>query len=74
LEKDWDNVACKVKKSQKNSARLNAFIAQKVAGAQGLIVDAETQTKTITFRRLKEKVVGIEPVNFFTYLVVVFLI
>jgi len=66
-EKDWDNVGCKVKKSHKNSARLNAFIAQKVADAQGLIVDAETQTKTITSRRLKEKVVGIEPVNFFPY-------
>ena len=66
-EKDWDEIGCKVKKSHKNSARYNAFIAQKVADAQGLIVDAETKTKTISSRRLKEKVIGIEPINFFIY-------
>ena len=67
LEKDWDSDTSKVKKSHKNSLRLNAFIAQKVADALGLIVDTETKTKTLTSRKLKEKVVGIEPVNFFTY-------
>ena len=67
LEKDWDADTSKVKKSHKNSLRLNAFIAQKVADALGLIVDTETKTKTLTSRKLKEKVVGIEPVNFFTY-------
>ncbi len=66
-EKDWDEVSCKVKKSHKNSARLNAFIAQKLADAQGLIVEAETKTKTISSQRLKEKVIGITPTNFFTY-------
>jgi len=67
LEKDWDSETSKVRKSHKNSLRLNAFIAQKIADALGLIVDSETKTKTLTSRKLKEKVVGIEPVNFFTY-------
>jgi hypothetical protein len=34
-EKDWEPIACKVKKSHKNSARLNAFVAHKVAEAPG---------------------------------------
>jgi len=67
LEKDWDEIACRVKKSHNNSARLNAFLAHKVADAEGLIVESETKTKSISSRKLKEKVLGIEPVNFFTY-------
>ena len=58
LEKDWDPVSCKVKKSHKYSSRLNAFISNKVAEAEVLIVDFETKVKTITARHLKDKVVG----------------
>lgn len=67
LEKDWDPISCKAKKSHKNSSRINAFIANKVAEAEALIVDSETKVKSITSRRLKDKVVGVEPVDFFKY-------
>ena len=66
-EKDWDKETYKVKKSHRNSGRLNAFIAQKVAEAEALIVDSETKVKTISSRQLKDKIVGIEPVDFFDY-------
>jgi integrase/recombinase XerD len=67
LEKDWDPVTCKVKKSHRNSARLNAFISQKTADAEALIVDSAVKIQPITSRKLRDKIVGIEPVDFFEF-------
>jgi hypothetical protein len=64
---DWDNEAFKVRKTHKNSGRLNAFITQKLADAEAIIVETETKVKTISARKRKEKIIGIEPVNFFDY-------
>ncbi len=66
-ESDWDAVGCKVKKSHRNSGRLNAFIAQKVADAEAVVVDEQAKVKTISARKLKDKIVGVEPVDFFEY-------
>jgi integrase/recombinase XerD len=66
-EGDWDKDNLKVKKSHKNSGRMNANIAQKVADAEALIVDTETKVKNVSARRLKEKIIGIEPVDFLDY-------
>lgn len=66
-ESDWDSVSCKVKKSHRNSGRINAFIAQKVADAEALVVDAQAKINTISSRQLKERIVGLDPVDFFEY-------
>jgi len=66
-EVDWDEVGCKVKKSHRNSGRLNAFIGQKVAEAEAIMVDEQAKVKTVSARKLKDKIVGIEPVDFFEY-------
>ncbi|MEI6683799.1 MAG: site-specific integrase [Bacteroidota bacterium] len=66
-ESDWEPITCKVKKSHRNSGRLNAFIAQKVADAEAIVIDNQTKVNTVSSKKLKEKIVGIEPVNFFDY-------
>lgn len=65
--KDWDGTNQRVKKSMKNSARLNAYLDQKVADASAMIADSERRTKSITAKKLKEAIKGKDSVNFMAY-------
>ena len=66
-ESEWDDVKQKVKRNYPNSARMNAFLAQKVADAQALIADNERKRGNITAERLKEAIKGKNSENFIEY-------
>lgn len=63
----WDKNNHRVKKSHPNSARLNAYIAQKVAEAEGVALELETKKKSVSSGRIKEKIMGKSSVDFFQY-------
>jgi Site-specific recombinase XerD len=64
---EWNEEAGKVRKSHPNSARMNALIAQRIADAEGVAVEMETKSKTISSYRIKEKIIGAAAVDFFDY-------
>ena len=64
---EWDEDKQKVKKNHSNSTRLNKYISQKVADAQGQIADLETKNQSTSARKLKEAIKGKPLVNFFEY-------
>ncbi|MFV9552539.1 tyrosine-type recombinase/integrase [Algibacter sp. PT7-4] len=64
---EWDEEKQKVKKNHSNSTRLNKYITQKVADAQGQIADLETKNQSTSARKLKEAIKGKPLVNFFEY-------
>ena len=64
---EWDEDKQKVKKNHSNSTRLNSYISQKVADAQGQIADLETKNQSTSARKLKEAIKGKPLVNFFEY-------
>jgi integrase len=64
---EWNEEAGKVRKSHPNSARMNAMIAQRIADAEGVAVEMETKSKTISSYKIKEKIIGAAPVDFFPY-------
>ena len=64
---EWDEDKQKVKKNHSNSTRLNSYITQKVADAQGQIADLETKNQSTSARKLKEAIKGKPLVNFFEY-------
>lgn len=63
----WDEEKQVVRKSNKNSARINALISQKVADAKGEVADLERSKRPTTARGLKEAIKGKNPENFFEY-------
>jgi len=65
--KHWNETEQKVKKSFPNSARMNAFLAEKVSEAQGKVLEVETKNKEISTKQLKVAVMGKEPTAFFAY-------
>ena len=56
LEKDWDPVLCKVKKSHPNSARLNNYLLKKLAEADDTLLEATAQNEMISSRQIQKKV------------------
>ncbi|UNY99854.1 site-specific integrase [Zhouia spongiae] len=64
---EWDEDKQKVKKNHRSSARLNAYIAQKVADAKGEIADLERRNQSTSARKLKEAIKGKPLTNFFEY-------
>ena len=64
---EWDEDKQSVKKNYSNSARLNKYLSQKVADAQGQIADLETKNQSTSARKLKEAIKGKPMVNFFDY-------
>ncbi|WBX70378.1 site-specific integrase [Tenacibaculum retecalamus] len=64
---EWDEDKQKVRKNHSNSTRLNSYISQKVADAQGQIADLETKNQSTSARKLKEAIKGKPLVNFFEY-------
>jgi hypothetical protein len=64
---EWNEETGKVKKSNPNSTRMNAMIAQRVADAEGVAIELETKSKSISSYKIKEKILGGAPVDFFPY-------
>ena len=50
---EWDDDKQKIKKNHANSARMNAFLAQKIADAEGTVADHERKLKSVSARKLK---------------------
>jgi integrase len=63
----WNEKTMRVRSSHRNSARLNTFIAQKVADAEAVALELETKSKSVSSNRIKEKIMGISAIDFFEY-------
>lgn len=66
-QNEWDDEKQKIKKNHTNSARMNAFLAQKIADAEGTVADHERKRKSVSARKLKEAIKGKDMANFFEY-------
>ncbi|WP_367916251.1 tyrosine-type recombinase/integrase [Leadbetterella sp. DM7] len=64
---EWDEGKQKLKKNYLNSARMNAFLSQKVADAEAQVADHERTKKSVSARKLKEAIKGKADPNFFEY-------
>lgn len=66
-ENEWDVKFNRVKKNHPNSARLNSFLANKFTELQDNVYEHQTVAKSITTKKLKEKIYGKTPTNFFDF-------
>lgn len=66
-ENEWDEDKQRVKKNKVNSARLNAFLASKIADAESLVADEERKSTSVSAKKLKRAIKGMPSVNFFQY-------
>ena len=66
-EKDWDPKSLRVKKSFPNSAKVNHYIAKKLAEAEAFALDLDSNAKTLTSQRVKNEVMGKPPEDFFSF-------
>ncbi|MGV4413216.1 tyrosine-type recombinase/integrase [Chryseobacterium sp. T1] len=64
---EWDEDKQRVKKNKENSARMNAFLASKIADAESLVADEERKSTTVSVKKLKRAIKGMPSVNFFQY-------
>jgi len=64
---DWDFIKHRVKAKHPNSARLNSYLSNKFTELQDQVLEHETNTKSNTTKKLKEKVFGKKPVDFFPF-------
>lgn len=62
---DWDEVACKVRKSHRNSVRLNNLIAQKLAEASDTSLELEAKKKDVSAKFVAKKIKPKKGVTFF---------
>jgi integrase/recombinase XerD len=63
----WHEKTSRVKKSHPNSARLNSFIAAKLAEAEAVALELETKSRSVSSNRIKEKIMGVSSTDFFKY-------
>lgn len=56
LEKDWDPILCKVKKSHPNSARLNNYLLKKLAEADDTLLEATANNEMVSTKQIQKKV------------------
>ncbi|MCF0055560.1 site-specific integrase [Dyadobacter sp. CY356] len=64
-EEDWDAVACKVKKTHRNSVRLNNLIAQKFAEASDTSLELQAKKKDVSAKLVAKKIKPKKGVTFF---------
>lgn len=55
LEKDWDNVLGRVKKSHINSARLNNYLLKKLTEVDSIALEADASKEYISSKQIKNK-------------------
>jgi len=65
--KDWDEKQFRVKKSHPNSQRLNNFIAHKIAEAQNVALEMETNSNYVSPKSIKENIMGMQTYSFLKY-------
>jgi len=65
--KFWDEDKQKVKKAYQNSARMNAFLAQKIAEAEQKVLEESQKNRNVSTKQLKTSIVGNEQQKFFEY-------
>jgi integrase/recombinase XerD len=63
----WDDKEQVVKKKHPNSARMNAFIAQKVADAKEVALKLETTKGYVTSKGIKANILGKPAISFTQY-------
>ena len=66
-EKDWNETQSVVRKSHPNSARMNNYIAHKIAEAHGVALEMETNSKYINPKKIKENILGRTSQSFIKY-------
>lgn len=64
---EWDEARQKVKKNHSNSARLNAYLAQLIADAEGQVADVSRKNRQVSAKKLKEVIKGKESSLYFDY-------
>ena len=64
---EWDEAKQKVKKNHSNSARLNAYLSQLIADAEGQVADVSRKNESVSAKKLKEAIKGKESTLFFDY-------
>lgn len=65
--KYWNDEKGVIKPGAPNSARLNSFLKNKLAELQDKVFEHETVSKSLTTKKLKEKIYGKTPTNFFDF-------
>jgi integrase/recombinase XerD len=63
----WDEDKMKVRKGHPNCQRLNNFIAQKIADAEGVALDMETSKKYSNVKKVKDAITGRSSESFIKY-------
>lgn len=64
----WDETNHRVKKKYPNSAKINAFIAKKLAEAEGISAEMETKKSNVTSKKIKEAILGKPSVSIINYM------
>ena len=64
---EWDEAKQKVKKNHPNSTRLNAYLSQIIADAEGQVADVSRKKESFSAKNLKEAIKGKESTLFFDY-------
>ena len=64
---EWNDSQCKVKKSNANSQRINNYLAQKVAEAQGVALEMESNSKYVNPKTIKQTIMGYSSHSFIKY-------
>jgi integrase/recombinase XerD len=63
----WDEKKSKIKPGAENSARLNAYLQKKLSELNGKVLEAETDTKSLSTKQLKTATFGVTPTNFIDF-------
>jgi integrase/recombinase XerD len=63
----WDEGKQRIRKSHPNFARLNNFLAQKIAEAAGIAFELEIEKKSVSSLAVKENIKGKAPPSFLKY-------
>lgn len=64
----WDEANHRVKKRYPNSGKVNAYIAKKMAEAQGIAIEIETSKKYVSSKKIKEAILGKASVSLIKYM------
>jgi len=65
--KYWDDEKQRVKKSFPNSARMNAFLSQRISETEQKILEESLKNRNVSTKQLKVSIVGKEPPKFFDF-------
>ena len=66
-ENEWNDGTSQVRKSHKNSARYNAYIAKKVAEAEEAVIHLSEKKERPSAAKIRQQILGPDPVSFFEF-------